>query len=86
MMSTLLSFVSVWEFLLRYTVISGMVVAAIGVAICMLAKRITMFKRHTDTLPQNDKLYKGLFITGICLILIGLILIALPIENTFYKG
>ncbi len=85
-MSTLLSFVSVWEFLLRYTVISGMVVAAIGVAICMLAKRITLAKRHTDSLPKNDKLYQGLMLTGVCLILLGLILIALPIETTFYKG
>lgn len=85
-MSTLLSFVSVWEFLLRYTVISGMVVAAVGVAICMLAKRITLAKRHTDSLPKNDKLYQGLMLTGVCFILLGLILIALPIETTFYKG
>lgn len=85
-MSTLLSFVSVWEFLLRYTVIFGIVVAAIGVAICMLAKRITMFKRRTDEINKNDKLYQGLLIAGICVILLGLILIALPIENTFYKG
>ncbi len=85
-MSTLLSFVSVWEFLLRYTVIAGMVVAAIGVAICMLAKRITLFKRNSETLMKNDKFYQGILIAGVCLILIGLILIALPIENTFYKG
>ena len=55
-MSTLLSFVSVWEFLLRYTVIFGIVVAAIGVAICMLAKRITMCKKRTDQINKNDKL------------------------------
>lgn len=85
-MSTFLSFVSVWEFLLRYTVIAGMGVSAIGVAICMLAKRITMFKRRTDTLMKNDKLYQGLLIAGVCFILLGLILIALPIESTFIKG
>lgn len=85
-MSTLLSFVSIWEFVLRYTVIAGIVVSAIGVAICMLAKRITMTKRHSDSIMKNDKLYQGLIIVGVCLILLGLILIALPIENTFYKG
>lgn len=85
-MSTLLSFVSIWEFILRYTVIAGIVVSAIGVAICMLSKRITMAKRHSDSIMKNDKLYQGLVIVGVCLILLGLILIALPIENTFYKG
>lgn len=70
--------------MLRYTVIAGMAVAAIGVAVCMLAKHITLVKRGVDTLPKNDKLYQGILITGICLILIGLILIALPINDTFY--
>lgn len=85
-MSTLLSFVSIWEFILRYTVIAGIAVSAIGVAICMLSKRITMAKRHSDSIMKNDKLYQGLIIVGVCLILLGLILIALPIENTLYKG
>lgn len=84
-MFNLLSFVSVWEFLLRYTVIAGVVVASIGVAICMLAKRITMAKRHTDTIQKSDKLYQALIVTGLCLILLGLVFIALPIENTFFK-
>lgn len=85
-MSTLLSFVSIWEFILRYTVIAGIVVSAIGVAICMLSKRITMAKRHSDSIMKNDKLYQGLVIVGVCLILLGIILIALPINSTFYKG
>ena len=43
-MSTLLSFEKPAEFLLRYTVITGIVLAIIGVAICFMAKRITMAK------------------------------------------
>ncbi len=85
-MMNLLSFVSVWEFLLRYTVIFGMIVAAIGVAICLLAKRITLAKRKSDSLQKGDKLFQTLMIVGICLILVGLVLIALPIESTLYKG
>lgn len=84
-MSTLLSFEKPAEFLLRYTVITGIVLAVIGVAICFMAKRITMAKRKQDEINKNDKLYIGLMITGLCFILIGMIIIALPIDATFYN-
>ena len=85
-MSTLLSFVSPWEFLLRYTVIIGVVIATIGVAICLMAKRITMAKRNTDVVSSRDKLYSGLVFIGVALILLAMIIIALPIEATLYGG
>ncbi len=84
-MNTLLSFESPLEFLLRYTVITGIVLAVIGVAICFMAKRITMAKRKQDEISKNDKLYIGLMITGLSLILLGMIIIALPINATFYN-
>ena len=85
-MSTLLSFVSPWEFLLRYTVIIGVILAIVGVAMCLMAKRITMAKRNVDIIDKRDKLYSGLIFAGIALILVGMIVIALPIEATLYGG
>ena len=85
-METILSFVSPLEFILRYTVITGMILAIFGVALCMLAKRITLAKRKTDTLNKNDRLFVTLMLVGLGLILVGMIFIALPIEATFYVG
>ena len=85
-MSTILSFVSPWEFLLRYTVIIGIILAIAGVAICLMAKRITMAVRNTDTINNRDKLYSGLIFAGVGLILVAMVIIALPIEATLYVG
>lgn len=74
------------EFLLRYSVITGIVFAIIGTAICMLAKRITMAKRRQVEINKKDKFYVALMLTGLAFILIGMIIIALPIEATFYRG
>lgn len=74
------------EFLLRYTVITGVIIAVIGAAICMMAKRITMAKRNQIEINKNDRLYVTLKYLGLGLILIGMIIIAMPIEATFYRG
>ena len=84
-MSLILSFVNPLEYLLRYTVIAGILVAAIGAAICFMAKRITMAKRNVAEVNKQDKLYVTLMLVGISLILIGMIIMVLPIEGTFYK-
>ncbi len=82
-MSTFL-FESPLEFLLRYTVITGVVIAIIGVVLCLIAKRATMAVRKSDDVSKDDKVYRAFLFTGIALILIGMIVIALPVENTFY--
>lgn len=74
------------EFLLRYTVVCGMVIAIIGTAICMTAKKITMIKRGQVEINKQDKLYSGLILLGIAFILVGMIIMVLPIEATFYRG
>ena len=74
------------EFLLRYNVITGIVFAIIGTAICMLAKRITMAKKNQVEISKNDKFYTALMLVVLAFILIGMIIIALPIEATFYRG
>jgi len=83
-MSSILSFVHPLEFLLRYTVIAGVIVAAIGVAICLTAKRIVLAKRKTTVLNRQDKLYRTLMLLGLGLLLVGMIIMVLPIEATFY--
>ncbi len=75
-----------FEWLLRYNVIIGAVVCMLGVAMCILAKRITMAIRKTEECNKNDRIYLTLFVVGICLVLLGMIVIALPIDSTFYKG
>lgn len=83
-MSTLLSFVSPLEFLLRYTVITGIIISALGVAVCLLGKRITLLKRKTEELDKSDKFYVTIMTLGFGLIMAGMIVMILPIEATFY--
>lgn len=85
-MSTILSFVNPLEFLLRYTVIAGMIIGIIGVAICLIAKRVTMAVRNQDTIDKKDNIYVAMMLIGLILILVAMIVIALPIEGTFYTG
>lgn len=74
------------EFLLRYSVITGVIIAIIGSAICMMAKRITMTVRKQVEINKSDRLYSTLMLLGLAFILIGMIVIALPLEGTFYRG
>ena len=77
-MSNILQFASAWEFLLRYNVIAGVVIAMVGVACYLSAK---MFNNSDET--NNHQVLK---ITGIVLVLIGMVAIALPLEATLYRG
>ena len=74
------------EFLLRYTVISGAIIAIVGTAFCMLAKRVTMAVRKQVEIDKKDRLYVTLMLLGLGFILVGMIIIALPIDVTFYRG
>lgn len=84
-MNLLLSFVSPLEFILRYTVITGMLVAIFGVALCLVAKRLTMAIRKSNNISKQDRLFVTFMLLGLGFILIGMIIIALPINATFYK-
>ena len=85
-MNMLLSFTSPLEFLLRYTVIAGIIIAIIGAAVLFSAKRVTMYVRKQETINKQDKLYTILVLVGVSLIMIGLVCTALPISNTLYVG
>ncbi len=53
--------------------IVGLVIAILGLAVCMLAKKITMVKRGTDQIEKNDPLYVTTLAIGLCITLVGLI-------------
>ena len=74
------------DFILRYTVLTGIVFAIIGTALCMVAKRVTMSKRQQVEINKNDKLYTTLICLGLVFIMIGMIIMVLPIEHSFYRG
>ena len=77
-MNTLLQFSSIWEYMLRYTVIVGIVICIIGTACCFVAK---MFNNRED---GNN--HSALLTIGVVLILLGMIVMVLPIEATLYRG
>ena len=74
------------EFLLRYTVIAGVIIAIIGTTLCMTARRVTMSVRKQVEISRKDRLYVTLMLLGLAFIMIGMIIIVLPIEATFYRG
>ena len=85
-MGTILSYVSIWEFLLRYVTIIGTALAIIGCAILLMAKRITYAKRKVDKIDKHDKLYITLVLIGVGLIMLGMIVISFDINAGFYKA
>ena len=54
----------------------GVVLAALGLACVFIAKRLTKAIRHTKTLETSDKLYVGICLFGLVLVLVALILVA----------
>ena len=54
----------------------GVVLAAIGLATAFIAKRITKAVRHTDNIDTSDKLYVGICLFGLVMILVALVLVA----------
>lgn len=56
------------------TVITSLIFLIIGLALSLLAKRITVSVRKTNEIKLDDKLMLGLRATGLVLMMIGLLL------------
>ena len=56
-------------------IIAAMIFAALGVALALIAKKITLMVRKTQTIDPKDKLYLYLKVAGLGLILLGFILL-----------
>ena len=57
--------------------ILSIIFAAIGMAMILLAKRITKVVRKAETINDDDKLYNTLKIVGVCLILLAFALLTI---------
>jgi len=66
------------EFIVKVNVILGIVLACIGIACIMLSRRVTMVVDKTDAVERTSKVYVGVRVAGVILILVGMIFIALP--------
>ncbi len=70
--------VTLVEFLQRPNVLVAIFLAVFGIALAILSRRITRSVRKTKNIADNDGLLVGLKITGLVMILIGLILMIIP--------
>ena len=68
------------EFIVKVNVIVGMVLAGLGVACLLVARRFAQAVDKTETVTKSSRAYIGAKILGVVLILVGMILIALPIK------
>ena len=55
--------------------IMSIILAALGVAVALISKRITKLVRKTSEVKPDDKLYLILKLTGLTLILVGFVLL-----------
>lgn len=67
---------SLMEWLENPLAIVGVVLAAVGLAMAFIAKRITKAVRHKSDIDSNDKVYVSLCLTGLILVIVALILVA----------
>lgn len=58
----------------KVNVITGIVMAALGLALTLLARRITRSIRKTETVDNADKIYLGIKAFALVMILAALIL------------
>ena len=62
------------EFLQIPNVIVGLILTMLGLALSILAKKITKVVRRVDKVSEKDPIYYCLLGFALCLILVGLIL------------
>ena len=71
--------VSLVQFLHKPLIIVGLILLSIGIATCVLAKRITRVARQQNEIDPEDKMYTAFKIIGLLLILAGFVCIAVDI-------
>lgn len=71
--------VSLVQFLNNPLIIIGLILLAIGIATCVLAKRITRVARQQNDIDPEDRMYTAFKIIGLLLILAGFICVGVDI-------
>lgn len=65
------------ERLSQTNVIIGLVLAALGLALSFLAKRIASVAHKTDEVSDDDKIFLGIKAFGLVMILVALIILVI---------
>lgn len=78
MLTSLLGFIDLLTFLERPTVIIGLVCLVVGTSIALLASRIANAVNKNENNDAPSKVDTALKIIGVCTIVVGFILIAIP--------
>lgn len=67
------------EFIQKGNVITGIVLAILGVAMWLVAMNVAKFVRKSEAIKSNDTVLIGCKVAGLVFLLIGMILIAIPL-------
>ena len=67
------------EFLVKFNVILGIIIAAVGVASLIIAPRLSQAINKSEKVDKSSKSYIGCKVVGLVCVLLGMILIALPV-------
>lgn len=67
------------EFITKFNVILGIIIAAIGIASIIIAGRLAQVIDKSESVNKSSKSYIICKVVGLVCILLGMILIALPI-------
>jgi hypothetical protein len=67
------------EFMQKTNVIIGIICAILGIAIWLLALNIAKAVRRTQVIKPNDTVLIACKVTGLVMLLVGMVLIAIPL-------
>ena len=74
---SLLMFMDLDEWFANPMAVVGVVLAAVGLAMALIARRVTVAVRGTRDIKSDDKVFLSIKVFGLVVILVGLILVAL---------
>lgn len=74
---SLLMFMDLDEWFANPMAVVGVVLAAVGLAMALIARRVTVAVRGTRDIKNDDKVFLSIKVFGLVVILVGLILVAL---------
>ncbi len=73
----LLMFMDLDEWFSNPMAVVGVALAAVGLAMALIARRVTVAVRGTKNIKNDDKVFLSIKVFGLVVILVGLVLVAL---------
>ena len=74
---SMLMFMDLDEWFANPMAVVGVVLAAVGLAMALIARRVTVAVRGTRDIKSDDKVFLSIKVFGLIVILVGLVLVAL---------